>query len=388
MFEKISKRIFIIFFIIMISIPIITINLQKGKISEAENRRLAYPPEFYNEDGTKNANFISDFERWFNDNLGFRSVLVRQNAKIQFYLFNVLSNNSDTILGPNGELNYATDRIIQSYQHLDLRTDEELQSYCEGFQCANDYLSERGIQLYYFQCWDKQSIYPEYFPTTVLQYGDISRTDQKIVALMNNTTVHIISPKNDLIANKEKYDTYSKWGDATHWTQRGAYIGYKLLMTEINRNNQGKYRVLDEEDYNITVTDQGSTLFGGIHKEDLEENFDIKNPKAYQTDEAPQWLSNWAYKSRLIYFNDSVNNDDTLLILGDSYFDNFLYDDFAESFHKVVFVWGDYGTDFVEVVDYYNPAIVVVENAERVDRVGFSETALKMKNNNSDIIDY
>ena len=30
------------------------------------------------------------------------------NARIQYYLFNVLSNNSYNYLGPNGELNYAT----------------------------------------------------------------------------------------------------------------------------------------------------------------------------------------------------------------------------------------------------------------------------------------
>ena len=63
-----------------------------------------------------------------------------------------------------------------------------------------------------------------------------------------------------------------------------------------------------------------------------------------------------------------MDNNDTLLILGDSYFDGFLYDDFAESFHMVIQIWGDYTSKIQEIVDYYNPSIVVCENAERCDR--------------------
>lgn len=66
--------------------------------------------------------------------------------------------------------------------------------------------------------------------------------------------------------------------------------------------------------------------------------------------------------------NDSVDNEDTLLIIGDSYFDSFLYDDFAESFHRVVQVWGEFAPNIEELVDYYNPVIVISENAERCDR--------------------
>ena len=84
------------------------------------------------------------------------------------------------------------------------------------------------------------------------------------------------------------------------------------------------------------------------------EDFEVKDPQAYLSDEEPRFLSEWANKSRTIYYNDKVDNNDTLLILGDSYFDNFLYDDFAEKLEQLV--------------DYYQPSIVINENAERCDR--------------------
>ncbi len=359
--------VFVIVFIAMIGIPLVTTNLKNGTVSEAENRVLTERPHLHNGDGTLNTAFTSDFEDWFDDNVGQRSSMVLANARIQFYLFGVMEGNSDYYLGPNGELNYATADILEDYQHLNLRTDEELDEIADAYQTVSDYLDEKGIQFYYFQCWDKQSIYPEYFPRSVLQNGNVSKTDQVMEVLANQTTINLISPKRKLIAEKANYDTYSVWGNATHWSQRGAYIGYTMLMDAINENNSGKYRFLTEDDYDITWQDLGETMFGGIHKVDMEENFEIKNPQAYFTDEEPIHLLSVARSSKQIYQNDSVDNDDTLLILGDSYFENYLYDDLAESFHRVVLM-RDNLRYFMEAVDYYDPTIVIVENAERCDR--------------------
>lgn len=368
MFKKIAQIIFSILFILAITIPMVTTNLQKNKVSESEKRKLAPMAEIYNEDGTLNKNFTSDFETWINDNIGFRSEMVIANAKIQYYGFNLLSNNSNMLLGTNGELNYATDTMIADYQHLNYKTEERLQIIGKAFQICADYLEARNIDFYYFQCWDKHSIYPEHFPNTIIQFGEESSTDQVISVLKNNTNINIVSPKQTFLDNKDNYDSYSLWGDATHWTQRGAYEGYKMLMNEINKHNNSKYKILQEQDYNITMTDQGMTLFGGIHEECYLENFEIINPQAYLSDESPQWLSTSATVTKQIYYNDSVDNEDTLLILGDSYFDMFLYDDFAESFHKVILIWGDYVLSLPEIVDEYQPTIVVIENAERCDR--------------------
>lgn len=284
MFNRISKRVFVILFFAMLIIPLATINLKRNTRSETENRKLAQFPDFYDEEGKRNINFNSQFETWVNDNIGFRSEMVATNAKLQYYLFRVLTHN-DMYLGPNGEFNYATKEMLADYQHLNLKSEQELSYLAEGFQYAKDYLSDKDIQMYYFQCWDKHSIYPEYFPKTVIQYGEKSKTDQIVKALIEKTDVNVISPKAELIAGKDNYESYSKWGDSSHWTQRGAFVGYQKLMGEINNNNNGIYKMLQENDYNITVKDQGVILSGGIHKVCLLEKFEIKNPQAYLTNE-------------------------------------------------------------------------------------------------------
>ena len=63
-----------------------------------------------------------------------------------------------------------------------------------------------------------------------------------------------------------------------------------------------------------------------------------------------------------------MDNDTCLLIIGDSYFESFIVDDLAESFHETVLIWGDYLSDYKAIVDEYSPDIIIIEAAERVDR--------------------
>jgi len=382
MIKKTESLIFTITFLSALAIPLLTTNLKPNVISTAENRVLTQMPALYKEDGSLNTGFLTDFENWFNDNLGFRSAFVIGNARIQYYIFNQLADNSNMYLGPNGELNYATNAMLVDFQHLNLYSQEELDNIADSFQVVGDYLENRGIQLYYYQCWDKHSIYPEYFPDTVIQYGEMSKTDYVIEALKTKTDINVISSKENLISAKDKYETYSLWGDSTHWTQRGSYLGYLDLMNAINKANDGIYKVLDESDYNISLQDAGSTLFGGIHKINMSEQFEIINPKAYATFEKLTLCSDNPVSA---YFtNDAAGNNTRVLIFGDSYFYMFLEDDLAESFYETILVGSGYQKRFLEIVDEYKPNIVIIENAERVDRFSMMvETANMIKENST-----
>ena len=366
MFKKISRNIFITVFLAMLVIPLVTVNRKEGKVSETENRKLAPMARLYSGDGTLNKGFLADFETWLNDNIGFRSAFVSANAGIRYYLFGVLPDNSDMYLGPEGELNYATDKMLKDYQHANLYSEEYLRETADCLQCLCDYAESKGAQFYYYQCWDKHSIYPEHFPDTVLQTGSESKTDGIVRAFEEYTDVNVISPKQDLLDAKSQYNTYSMWGDPAHWTERGAYIGYRKLMNAINANSADSYRVLEESDYTISVTDQGKTLSGGIHNEDLEETFQIKEPRAVLMKEK---LTLYAEDGRHRFFtNEAAGNKTRLLVIGDSYFNSFIMEDLAESFYETVIIWGDYLGDIKNIIDAYDADIVVVEAAERVDR--------------------
>ena len=362
MFEKRVKIVFVAAFFVILVLPMLFVNTRKGKVSEAEKRKLAAFPVLWEKDGTVNEKYAADFETWLNDNIGFRSQMVVANAYVQYYVFDQLANNTDMYLGPNGELNYATAKMLADYQHFTLYSENEKAEIADSFAYINDYVHKMGADFIYYQCWDKHSIYPEQFPKGVLQYGDVSRADELVEAI-RSSGVKVIDSKQALIAGKNEYDTYTVWGDPTHWSERGAYIGYKLLMEGINEKTGGSYRTLSEDDYEISVIDQGEKVFGGIHREQPEEHFEIKDPKAVATLDK---LVLYGDDNRFRYFtNDKAGNDTRLLIIGDSYFKSYIVEDVAESFGETILLYGGKKFDLKKMLDTYKPDIVVLESAER-----------------------
>ena len=71
-------------------------------------------------------------------------------------------------------------------------------------------LSEQGITFYYMQCYDKDSIYPEYYVEGVRQFGDLSRANQIVTGLKNNTDVNVIPTYEALLEHKDQEMLYFK----------------------------------------------------------------------------------------------------------------------------------------------------------------------------------
>ena len=364
---KAIKIVFIVLFVGMLALPFVFANRGGAAVSEEENRTLNQRPSFI-EDGSLNVAFTYDYEDWFLDNLGFRSQLTDLYAKMQYYVFNNIFD-TDMYMGRNGDTIYATDEMITDYQHLNLRTEEEVSRIGESYQVVSDWLKAQDIQFYYVQCYDKHSIYPERFMEHVNQDGQVSKTDQVIGELKNNTTVNVISLKDTLLDNKMEYDVFSHHGDPSHWSYRGAFLCYQHIMQEINAQNDNQFKVLQEEDYSISICDQGKFLKGDIHFEDYQEAFALKNPIAEKTDAAVlQQFSNDVRHSAWV--NQNAGNDTKVLIVGDSYVDNYILDSLAESFSRTYMIWGDYTSQMTDMIEVCQPDIVIYECAERVDRSG------------------
>ena len=365
MLKKIVNIIFVILFLAVIFSPMLFADLSSGEISESENRYLAQLPQLFVE-GKLNDNFSSDVESWFMDHMGFRQELIQLNAGVQYRIFNRLLNQSNYYLGPDGDLNYATDAMIRDYAHVNLRSAEKVQEIANSYQIVSDYAESQGAQFYYVQCYDKHSIYPEQFMDTINQYGSISKTDQVIEALLSTTTVKTISLKQVLIDSKEEYEVYSNWGDPTHWSKRGAFIGYQVIMDKISQDNGGLYPVLQEEDLGVKITDQAQSLSWYKYTEEYLETFWVKDSHVVSVDKSV--MGQWASDARhFAWKNDSIGNGKKLLLFCDSYIAAFNPTFYAESFSEVWLIRANYTKDLPAIIELYNPDVIIYECAERVD---------------------
>lgn len=368
MIKKICNCIFVAAVFVLLTVPFLFTDWTSGGISVAENRALAqFPDLFIN--GKLNQSFTSQFDIWFSDHLGFRDELLSFNASRQMEMYNKLLANSNNHIGPHGDLNYATNEMIMDYAHANLLSEEELVKLGQSYQIISDWLKEKGIDFYFVQCYSKHSIYPEQFRDDIEQIGDISKSDQVIFWLQENTDVNVIYLKPILLGAKANgYEVYSNWGDATHWTQRGAFVGYQAIMDRLNADHGNVFPVLQEEDYNITIYDGGSTLNNVIHEVDYLEDFQIREPKAQKLETSFFQDAFDEYERHSEWVNPSVEDDTRLMLMCDSYIKHFIVEDFAESFSEVGLIWSDYFLEMGYAVDKYQPDIVLYETTEWVDR--------------------
>lgn len=367
MLKKIYNTIFIVLFLAVLAMPLVLTRWESGGVSQDENRTLAAFPSVQVE-GAWNEKFTAQFETWFMDHLGLRSELIGANAKLQHTVFNRLLSNSNYHIGPHGDLNYADEAMIKDYAHANLRSEYWVGQIGDAYQTAADYLQGQEIPFFYIQCYDKHSIYPEQFTTAVKQLGDISKTDQIITYLQESTTVNVIDLKPVLLDAKAHYEVYSNWGDPTHWSERGAYVAYLHIMEQLNATLGTQLKVLQEQDYTITVEDKAMTLNNVLHVEDMLEVFTIRDPQAQRQDNSI--MGPWQDRDHTVLKNPNAGNDLKLLLLCDSYFNSYLLDDLAESFSEVWLIWADHMIDLPEILQIYDADLVILENAERVDRSG------------------
>ena len=364
MFKKANNLIFTVLFLAVLFVPFLFTKWESGGVSEKENRNLARFPSLMVENKF-NQSFTKEFENWFMDHMGFRQELIAANTDFMQKVFNRSLSNSDWKIGKTGDSIYAPEEIVHDYAHANLRTEEDVKNIGESYQAVSDWLAAKGIPFYYVQCVDKHTIYPERFVEHVNQMGDVSKTDQVLNYLQEETTVNAIYFKQVLKENREKYDVFSHWGDPTHWTDRGAYISYRHMMEHINENQKVPLKVLTEEDYNIRY----ETYSGYNGESEQIEVFSIKSPNAQKTDTGV--MGQWGTDHRhSVWKNPNAKNDQKLLFMGDSYFNGYLIDDIAESFSEVWLIWGEYTEDLPGIVEQYDPDIVIYECAERVDRSG------------------
>lgn len=370
--KKIIQYFFCVIFILMLIIPLLFSNLVQGTASEAENRMLAGIAKIIKSDGSYNSKFLEEFDHWIDDNIGFRSEIVALNAKIQFYIFDCFTHNSNLSLGPKGELNSTPEEQVIKYQHFNTISQEEAIEIAGNFQKISDKLADKNIQYYYLQCYEKYSIYPEHMPTYILQYGSESKTDQVVKAIKTNTAINFVDIKQDLLEAKKYQNVYSEKGDPVHWSKEGALIAYWNLMKLVNKNNENQYAVLQEKDYWIEPKDIGEDVFGGIHLTQPGNGYELKEKNANLVQLGNDDLE----KNVSFYINPSIQNKQRVFVLADSYINIYLKEELAETFYETFFLHSDNTARFFEYIDYYKPDIVIHENAERADRYDMIKEAL------------
>ncbi len=163
--NKIVNSIFIIMFIAILTLPLLFFNHVEGKFSAIENKTLAPKPELYLADGKLNASYVTEFENYFNDNIGFKEEALAINILLKYKLFGVL-DIPNWLLGEDDNFFYTTDgEDILTYTGQNAFSEKRICNMATNLGYMNEYFEQQGCTTYNMFIPNKKRLYMTSFMT-------------------------------------------------------------------------------------------------------------------------------------------------------------------------------------------------------------------------------
>lgn len=202
--------------------------------------------------------FPEKFTAYVDDNFGGRSSFVALNSLVKAKIFRV--NNRNVAYGLEGWL-FLSGRVMHSiYNNPVPLSEEELKNIATIQMERKEWLKLHGMDYYLFLPPGSHSIYSEYLPSTFKKSFHLTRREQIIEYLQENTDINIILVDKLLRDNKKNHILYHKGG--SHWNFHAGFYVYQYLVDyfrEIYPNIPAKF---NEDGFNITAEkDKGGDMY-------------------------------------------------------------------------------------------------------------------------------
>jgi hypothetical protein len=315
--------------------------------------------------------FIRMFDDWFSDNVGFRENFIdyyKEITKLENSLHHVQQYKDGQFLMLIGEQGhhyfaYTNGWMVSKFQGKTFLTEKQLHGLTNGLNKAKQYLGEKGIPFIVMFCADKETIYPEFYPKSIMRGLEPDHLDRITSYVSDNTNVDIFNIKESLIARKNDYMLYNKnIGDLTHYNEIGAFFAYQELMKHIN-TYMPQIKALTLNDINIIYTDE--SVYQNNPDIYLKHNLTHKKIEEDFFNTVPL-----NHPSHGVAFENDDTTLPTILFMRDSYmghtnFDNYLCKYIPEHFSKTILIHWANIANLKSYVEYFKPDIVVFESAER-----------------------
>lgn len=360
--KKTVNIIYLVVIFLLIFIPAVTMNTKKGQVSFIDN---TYLPEFPNlsqdyESGKK------QLEEYINKRIGLREQAIYLYEVAVAKVFDVLEIPIYTF-GEEEHIFGCREYYVKDYQHLNTEESEEfVDAYTNYLMNVNQYLSDRGITFLFFMAPDKKTIYAEYYPQDVYVYDGISKSEL-ILDKLEDKNIPYIYPKDIFLQEKENTLIYNKKYDVYHWNDFGNFLGNQMIDAYLTANVEGIIP-LKKEQYSLTYSKQNKIWETVFPIEEEVPVYSLKdNSGIVEITESDNYLKENITGYQAHYLNNNLPDAPTILIFHDSYFgDSAKF--YINRYSEVIAVHYYNYDNVQEIVEQYDPDIVLYENVERVIR--------------------
>lgn len=319
--------------------------------------------------------FPKQFDTYFNDNFGARNQLVSIYNQFTKQLLHINSHDAIVIAGKNGHLYWASMSLPQHKLFASF-TKKQVDTIIDKFKTRNEWLKKRGIKFYVLFAPAKQSIYPEFLPFSLTNFGISSHAEQIYARLQNEIPdLNMIDARQDLLEHKKKYTVYQKTDN--HWSAYGAWLASNKLTSRIH---------LDFPNVNATPLsnfkikydwENGSNLASILNLSESMKEYHIKlipkfNRKAKDGMKAKYPpTKNFGYAAEYEIVKEVADTSlPKAVIIRDSFCSSVL-PFLSENFSKSVYIWDGWQyKENREIIVKEKPAIVIlVVSDEKLDEM-------------------
>lgn len=219
---KIVDAVFLLLFFTMLCIPASEINT--AETLREENRKLAKFPPIVKQNKFNTA-FGVEFDKWFSDRFRFRDELITQYSSLQFV--NKIISAHNTILNPNTQ--WVFNKNLLKYVKTD---DVKAQQISDALNTLYEFSKRHNIKTYVMIVPSKIDLYRRYAKPYAVR--DELFSGDLIYRLQAESPLPILFPYPELKQASRQNLTFYK--TEHHWTDWGAYTGYKLLVSRIQQD--------------------------------------------------------------------------------------------------------------------------------------------------------
>ena len=264
-----KSRVDIIFLTIFFAFLFVPMShIDQNDISNQENRFLAKWQPLIKENNEINFDFGKNFNDWFNDRFCLRRELVNIKNNITFHV---------TDMNDKGLIDKTTGISYPQWDFMEYNANELNQNFKSVYK-LDDWCKKHRIKLYTLIVPNKPQIYiPK--KTNMINRNLHAVFLEFHEKLQQEKRLSVVYPYKELYEGKKNSFTYFK--TEHHWTDDGAFIGYKTLMKEINK---------DYPDIKPLTSDDFEYSFNKLVRGDFEQDYrfgttiellGLQNPKKY-----------------------------------------------------------------------------------------------------------
>ncbi len=171
--------------------------------------------------------FQNAYDKYYEENIGFRNPLIRLYNQVDFSLFNV-AHGGDIVVGKKGYL-FQT-QYLTAHAGKDFIGEKEINKRMEHIKFVNSRLKEFGVTLIVAFAPTKADFFEEYIPSYFEQNGSAPTNYNSYRKKLLETNVSFID-FNDYFLKLKKaspYPLFPKQG--IHWSQYGMYLAVDSLL--------------------------------------------------------------------------------------------------------------------------------------------------------------